>query len=142
MLLKARAAAGSISLGHKFLEFVEPLIYSTTLDFGTVESMSETRDRIAEKLAKRRKSGGIDIKLMPGGIRDIEFLAQCLQRLHGGRDRWVRHGGTMLALSRLHDKDFLSNAEYGHLSTAYRVPAKRGASPSVLRRPPDALLAP
>ena len=44
-----------------------------------------------------------------GGIRDIEFLVQCLQRLHGGREPWVRHGGTMFALFRLRDKGLLSD---------------------------------
>ncbi len=45
---------------------------------------------------------------------------QCLQRLHGGRETWVRHGGTMLALSRLHDKDLLSDTEYSRLASAYQ----------------------
>ena len=49
------------------------------------------------------------MKLAKGGIRDIEFLVQCLQRLHGGREPWVRHGGTLLALSRLRDKELLSS---------------------------------
>jgi glutamate-ammonia-ligase adenylyltransferase len=60
------------------------------------------------------------VKLAPGGIRDVEFLVQCLQRLHGGRVPWLRHGGTMLALSRLSDKDLLSAAEFGRLISAYR----------------------
>jgi glutamate-ammonia-ligase adenylyltransferase len=59
------------------------------------------------------------VKLAPGGIRDIEFLVQCLQRLHGGREPWVRHGGTLLALSRLFDKELLSDSEYSRLSSAY-----------------------
>ena len=62
----------------------------------------------------------MDVKLERGGIRDIEFLVQCLQRLHGGADQWVRHGGTLLALSRLQDKGFLSGGEYGRLSIAYQ----------------------
>ena len=62
----------------------------------------------------------IDVKLERGGIRDIEFLVQCLQRLHGGADPWVRHGGTMLALARLQDKGYLTGAEYGRLAQAYQ----------------------
>ncbi len=62
---------------------------------------------------------GLDIKLAPGGIRDIEFLVQCLQRLHGGRETWVRHGGTLFALSRVHDKNLLSGSEYARLASAY-----------------------
>src|SRR6185312_10866185 len=42
------------------------------------------------------------------------------QRLYGGADSWVRHGGTMLALARLQDKGFLSGAEYGRLASSYQ----------------------
>ena len=121
MLIKARVAAGDRNCGHELLEAVEPLIYSTTLDFSSVESVAVTRERISEKLNRRRSlKSALDIKLARGGIRDIEFLVQCLQRVHGGRVPWVRHGGTLLALARLNDKDLLSAVEYGRLSAAYR----------------------
>jgi glutamate-ammonia-ligase adenylyltransferase len=120
MLIKARVSAGERGPGRELLEFVEPLIYRSSLDFRAVEAVSETRQRISEKIAARRKRGGLDIKLTPGGIRDIEFLVQCLQRLHGGREPWVRHGGTMLALGRLRDKGLLSDSEYARLANAYQ----------------------
>lgn len=120
MLIKARVAAGEAEPGRDLLAQVEPLIYSTTLDFGAVESVSATRERIHEKLAARKSRAGLDVKLARGGIRDIEFLVQCLQRMHGGREPWVRHGGTMLALFRLRDKDFLSPTEYSRLASAYQ----------------------
>ena len=121
MLIKARVAAGDPEAGRELLNAVEPLTYSTTLDFSAVEAVSVTRERISEKLNRRRiAKDAFDIKLAPGGIRDIEFLVQCLQRLRGGQVPWVRHGGTMLALARLSDKDLLSAAEYGRLVTAYR----------------------
>ncbi len=107
-------------LGQALLDAVEPAIYATTLDFSTIETMSEARERIGEKLARKRlRKGELDVKLARGGIRDIEFLVQCLQRLHGGREPWVRHGGTLLALTRLHDKDLLSQTEYQRLVGAY-----------------------
>ena len=68
MLIKARACAGDLALGRELLEFVEPLIYSSTLDFRAVEAVSEARERISEKLAGRRPAAGLDIKLAPGGI--------------------------------------------------------------------------
>jgi [glutamine synthetase] adenylyltransferase / [glutamine synthetase]-adenylyl-L-tyrosine phosphorylase len=124
MLIKARIAAGDRRPGSELLEFVEPLIYKTTTDFRTIEAVSETRARIHEKLRldKQRHGtpSGADVKLTRGGIRDIEFLVQCLQRLHGGREPWVRHGGTLLALSRLRDKELLSPLEYARLASAYQ----------------------
>lgn len=120
MLIKARAAAGDTNTGRELLDLVQPLIYSTTLDFSAVEAVSMTRERIGEKLASRKSApGALDIKLAPGGIRDIEFLVQCLQRLHGGRVPWVRHGGTLLSLARLSDKDLLSASEHARLVSAY-----------------------
>jgi [glutamine synthetase] adenylyltransferase / [glutamine synthetase]-adenylyl-L-tyrosine phosphorylase len=121
MLIKARISAGDAEPGAGLLEMVEPLIYRSTIDFRAVEALSETRQRISEKLAaKKRTPAGLNVKLTPGGIRDIEFLVQCLQRLHGGREQWVRHGGTMFALFRLRDKGFLTDDEYARLAAAYQ----------------------
>jgi glutamate-ammonia-ligase adenylyltransferase len=121
MLIKARVSAGEPEPGAGLLEFVEPLIYQSSLDFRAVEAVSETRQRISEKAAARKRGKrGLDIKLTPGGIRDIEFLVQCLQRLYGGREPWVRHGGTMFALFRLRDKRLLSDTEYARLAAAYQ----------------------
>ncbi len=124
MLIKARIAAGDARPARELLEFVEPLIYRTTTDFRTIEAVSETRARIHERLRvdkeRHAKPPGADVKLAKGGIRDIEFLVQCLQRLHGGREPWVRHGGTLLALSRLRDKELLSPIEYARLASAYQ----------------------
>jgi len=121
MLIKARISAGDADPGAGLLEFVEPLIYQSSLDFRAVEAVSETRQRIREKAAARKRARrGLDVKLTPGGIRDIEFLVQCLQRLHGGREPWVRHGGTMFALFRLRDKRLLSDTEYARLAAAYQ----------------------
>ena len=60
MLIKARVSAGDAELGAALLQFVEPMIYSTTTDFRAVEAVSQARDRIGEKLAakSRRRGGG------------------------------------------------------------------------------------
>ncbi|HEX7361481.1 MAG TPA: glutamine-synthetase adenylyltransferase [Bryobacteraceae bacterium] len=116
MLIKARVAAGDPAAGEELLAFVEPLIYSTTLDFSMIESMSATRERIGEKRARKDER---NVKLTRGGIRDIEFLVQCLQRLHGAREPAVRHGGTLHALSLLLEKDLLSATECARLTEAY-----------------------
>jgi [glutamine synthetase] adenylyltransferase / [glutamine synthetase]-adenylyl-L-tyrosine phosphorylase len=120
MLIKARCAAGDAEPARALLDWVQPKIYSTTLDFSAVESMSQSRERIGDKLAARSRPSGTDVKLAHGGIRDIEFLVQCLQRVHGGRAMWLRNSGTLLALNRLRDKDLLSDSEYSRLVNAYQ----------------------
>ncbi len=124
MLIKARVAAGDVATGRALLEFVQPRIYATSTDFRTIEQLSQTRERLTERLNARQsrqsKQGAIDVKLERGGIRDIEFLAQCLQRLYGGAEPWVQHRATLLALARLHDKGVLTDADYGRLAAAYQ----------------------
>jgi glutamate-ammonia-ligase adenylyltransferase len=120
MLIKARLAAGDTAPCARLLQHVEPLIYSPPGDFRALEAVSETRVLIHEKQSRKRADAGVDIKLTKGGIRDIEFLVQCLQRLHGGREPWVRNAGTLLALSRLRDKELLSTGEYARLASAYQ----------------------
>jgi glutamate-ammonia-ligase adenylyltransferase len=121
MLIKARVVAGDQERGRAFLDAVQHRIYSTSLNFSAIESMAETRERMNEKMSRRRRPApGIDVKLARGGIRDIEFLVQCLQRLHGGREAWLRNSATLLALGRLRDKDLLSDSEYSRLASAYQ----------------------
>lgn len=118
MLLKARPVAGDVRLGGRFLDLVTPRIYKTTTDFSQIDKISETRDRMQKQ--RRKRDGPLDVKLDPGGIRDVEFLVQCLQRLYGGQDRFLRSGGTMYALHRLREKGYLAVGDYGKLFNAYR----------------------
>ena len=68
MLIKARVAAGDPETGRELLDSVEPLIYSTTLDFSAVEAVSATRERISEKL-NRRRLGQIRVRRQAGARR-------------------------------------------------------------------------
>ncbi len=117
MLLKARPVAGDVRLGRKFLETITPQIYRTTTDFSQIEKISETRDRMQKQ--RRNRGKALDVKLDPGGIRDVEFLVQCLQRLYGGQGRFLRSGGTMYALHRLKERGYLAPRDYGRLFNAY-----------------------
>jgi len=120
MLIKARPAAGDPGPAAALLESLQPRIYSTSLDFRAIDQMAETREQLDRKLLSRRRAPGIDVKLAPGGIRDIEFLVQCLQRLHGGCELWLRNASTLQALMRLRDKELLSGAECARLISAYQ----------------------
>ncbi|HEV2178273.1 MAG TPA: hypothetical protein VGW33_13900 [Terriglobia bacterium] len=118
MLLKARHSAGDAALTRAFLRGVEPRVYSSPANFAAVESVLVARERTSRKLRESERDA-MDVKRHRGGIRDIEFLTQCLQRLHGGRDPWVRSGGTLHALRKLNDKRLLSDRDYAALATAY-----------------------
>ena len=59
------------------------------------------------------------MKLDRGGIRDIEFLVQCLQRVYGGGESWLRSRGTLFALQKLHDKEHISGKDFQNLTNAY-----------------------
>lgn len=117
-LIKARHSAGDARLTREFLRGVEPHIYASPAHFEEVESELWAREKISKRV---RESAGaaIDLKYHRGGIRDIEFLTQCLQRLYGGHDPWVRSGGTLLALRKLNDKGRLSDWDFAALTSAY-----------------------
>jgi glutamate-ammonia-ligase adenylyltransferase len=118
MLIKARHSAGDVKLTREFLHGVDAHIYQSPTDFEAVESVLWARERISQKLRESRDEA-IDVKLHQGGIRDIEFLTQCLQRLHGNEDPWVRSGGTLFALRKLNDKAWLSDRDFAALTSAY-----------------------
>jgi len=118
MLIKARHSAGEAKLTREFLRGVETYIYGAPTDFEAIESVLLAREKISRRLRESREEA-IDVKLHQGGIRDIEFLTQCLQRLHGGEDPWVRSGGTLFALRKLNDKGRLSDRDYAALTSAY-----------------------
>lgn len=117
-LLQARPVAGSRELGEAFLREMRPFVYRSYLDFSTVADMKVMKARIESQL--RGKAGRDNLKLGRGGIREIEFLAQVFQLIHGGRDERVRVRGTLRTLQRLIECRYLPAEEGTALSEAYR----------------------
>jgi glutamate-ammonia-ligase adenylyltransferase len=146
MLIKARHSAGDAKLTRDFLRGVDSELYRSPGDFAAVESVLWAREKTSKKVRESRGQA-IDVKLHRGGIRDVEFLVQCLQRLHGGHDPWVRSGGTLFALRKLNDKGWLSDSDYARLTTAYeslrrvehRIQLERGQQTHRLPSDPQAL---
>ena len=81
-LIKARAVAGAIEAGSLLLERLHPFIYRRYLDYSAFESLREMKQMIARDV--KRKGMGNNIKLGPGGIREIEFFGQIFQLIRGG----------------------------------------------------------
>jgi len=117
-LIKARPVAGSAALGRRFVEAVEPLVYSAAPDPYLSVEMVAMKDRIDGRLREQGHSDR-DVKLGRGGIRELEFGVQALQLQRGGGDRWLRQGNTLLALHRLADRGLVGFAEYAALAEAY-----------------------
>lgn len=83
-LVKARPVAGDPGAGARLLDSLRPFIYRRYIDFGAIESLREMQALIRTETARRDLED--DIKRGPGGIREIEFLAQGFQLLRGGRE--------------------------------------------------------
>jgi len=116
-LLKARVIAGDHAVGAMFLRRVEPLIYS--LDVNDIrDSIRDMKERIEAELERQGRKWG-EVKSGEGSIRDIEFVTQCLQLVHGGECPEVRSFNTLDALVRLADFGFLHGNEYRELTTGY-----------------------
>ncbi|HEV2021375.1 MAG TPA: hypothetical protein VGQ94_02505 [Terriglobales bacterium] len=120
-MIKARHSAGDLALAREFLRGVLPCVYRAKVNFIAIETALDTREKISSHRRKKgpAKAAGLDVKLDRGGIRDIEFLVQCLQRVYGGEELWLRSGGTLFSLQKLHDKDHISGKDFHDLNSGY-----------------------
>ncbi len=122
-MIKARHSAGDAELARKFIRSVEPYVYRRNVNFAAVKTALQSRERIDKRgkkpVAGQSAQSPIDVKLDRGGIRDIEFLVQCLQRVYGGEEGWLRSRGTLFALQKLHDKEHIGGKDFHELTGAY-----------------------
>ncbi len=114
MLIKAGFIGGSLELYNKFINYLTAFIYPTSFSNSPTEQIKKLKKNIERKLGEEE-----NIKLLPGGIRDIEFSVQALQLLNGGKWKELRTGNTLKAISLLHNKKLLSDDEAAQLSDAY-----------------------
>lgn len=98
-LIKARPVAGDLAAGEALLQSLRPFVYRRYLDFGAVEALREMKQMIAREV--ERKGLRRNIKLGPGGIREVEFVAQAFQLIYGGRRPALRQRSTMAVLDTL-----------------------------------------
>ena len=118
-LLKARPCAGDLELGKRFLVEIEPLIFRKNFDSVYLQEIREIMDMIKEKMESQGR-GRTQVKLGRGGIREIEFIVQYLELIHGGQHPEVRIPNSLEALETLGEKGYLLKADVQFLSTAYR----------------------
>lgn len=114
MLIRARPVAGDSELGGNFLETIRPFVYRKYLDFSSIDEISGLKTRIDSTFKKD------DIKRGYGGIREIEFFAQALQLIYGGREPLLRERSVLKALHRLLQKALVGQEDYSILTDNYR----------------------
>ena len=115
---KARAVAGDIAAGEAWLQTLRPFVYRRYLDFTALDGLREMKAAIAAEVARSDRFD--DIKRGPGGIREIEFLAQALQLIRGGREPALRERRLLPALRALVEADQIAPADGEALVDAYR----------------------
>jgi [glutamine synthetase] adenylyltransferase / [glutamine synthetase]-adenylyl-L-tyrosine phosphorylase len=98
-MLKARPVAGDLDAGAELLASLRPFVYRRYLDFGAIESLRELKGMINREVRRKGMEG--NIKLGPGGIREVEFVVQAFQLIRGGRDTELQVTSLRTALTRL-----------------------------------------
>ncbi len=114
---KARPVAGDIEAGERLMQTLRPFVYRRYLDFGALDGLRTMKATIAAEVA--RKELADDIKRGPGGIREIEFLAQALQLIHGGREAALRQRSLLPVLKALVELGYMDAATSEELTQAY-----------------------
>ncbi|WP_448218822.1 bifunctional [glutamate--ammonia ligase]-adenylyl-L-tyrosine phosphorylase/[glutamate--ammonia-ligase] adenylyltransferase [Endozoicomonas sp. 2B-B] len=98
-MIKARAIAGDIPEGQNLLNILKPFTFRKYIDFSAISALRDMKALIQREVKRKGMQG--NIKLGPGGIREIEFIAQSFQLIHGGRDRSLQEKGLLNILNRL-----------------------------------------
>ncbi|MBW1988714.1 MAG: bifunctional [glutamate--ammonia ligase]-adenylyl-L-tyrosine phosphorylase/[glutamate--ammonia-ligase] adenylyltransferase [Deltaproteobacteria bacterium] len=115
--IKARPVAGDKEQGERLLSALRPFVYRRYLDYGTFESLREMKRMVAAQV--REKGMEDDIKLGPGGIREVEFIAQAFQLLRGGVSPELKTPSLFSALSAIADQGLLPAEEVKELASSY-----------------------
>ncbi|MFM6971550.1 MAG: bifunctional [glutamine synthetase] adenylyltransferase/[glutamine synthetase]-adenylyl-L-tyrosine phosphorylase [Rhodoluna sp.] len=117
-LLKARHLAGDIELGERYVAAVAPKVWASATRENFVESVQKMRERVTEFIPTDEID--LQIKLGPGGLRDIEFTVQLLQLVHGRADESVRVRDTISAINALAQAGYVGRTEANLFATHYK----------------------
>jgi glutamate-ammonia-ligase adenylyltransferase len=115
--IKARVIAGDKVAGADFLDWMKPFIYRRNLDYGAVASLREMKGLIARQVELQETNH--DLKLGPGGIREVEFIAQAHQLIWGGRYPELQRPELLPVLELLRTLEFIPTADIDALRDAY-----------------------
>ena len=116
-LLKARPVAGDLALGRQYVDMIGPMVWRAAEREGFVEDVQAMRRKVVEHLPAREAAR--QLKLGPGGLRDVEFAVQLLQLVHGRADERIRAPATLSALARLTEGGYVGREDGEALHDAY-----------------------
>jgi len=116
-MIKARIVAGNMTAGALLLSRLRPFVYRRYIDFSAIEALRGMKMQINKQV--RRKGMGQDVKLGPGGIREVEFVVQALQLVHGGRERSLQQVSLHHAMEALVQNNYLQAQTVAELQSAY-----------------------
>ncbi|MDP2242742.1 bifunctional [glutamate--ammonia ligase]-adenylyl-L-tyrosine phosphorylase/[glutamate--ammonia-ligase] adenylyltransferase [Pseudomonas sp.] len=116
-MIKARVVGGDQVAGAQLLEMLRPFVYRRYLDFSAIEALRTMKQLIQQEV--RRKGMAENIKLGAGGIREVEFIAQAFQLIHGGRDLSLQQRSLFAVLTTLRDQGYLPSAVTDELRDGY-----------------------
>ncbi|MGH3743288.1 MAG: bifunctional [glutamine synthetase] adenylyltransferase/[glutamine synthetase]-adenylyl-L-tyrosine phosphorylase, partial [Mycobacteriales bacterium] len=117
-LLKARPAAGDLELGRSYCDEIAPLVWSAASRPSFVVDVQAMRRRVEQSV--RPQEADRQLKLGPGGLRDVEFAVQLLQMVHGRTDPALRSASTLDALAALRDGGYVGRQDAFELGDNYR----------------------
>ncbi|HEV7628462.1 MAG TPA: bifunctional [glutamine synthetase] adenylyltransferase/[glutamine synthetase]-adenylyl-L-tyrosine phosphorylase, partial [Streptomyces sp.] len=117
-LLKARPVAGDKALGEAYLEAVAPMVWQAAERENFVPDVQQMRRRVVENIPAAQVER--ELKLGPGGLRDVEFAVQLLQLVHGRSDATLRSPTTLAALDALAVAGYVGRQDAAALEAAYR----------------------
>ncbi|HEU4946607.1 MAG TPA: bifunctional [glutamine synthetase] adenylyltransferase/[glutamine synthetase]-adenylyl-L-tyrosine phosphorylase [Kribbella sp.] len=117
-LLKARPIAGDAELGQAYADRTSELVWSAADRDGFVDDVQAMRRRVVDHIPAA--DADRQLKLGPGGLRDVEFAVQLLQLVHGRNDESVRSGTTLVALEQLTASGYVGRTDGAVLAAAYR----------------------
>ena len=116
-MVKARVVAGDIVAGQQLMTSLKPFVYRRYLDFGAIDALRDMKKLIEQQVKRQNLSN--NIKLGAGGIREIEFIVQSFQLIHGGRITDFQQPNLLQMLPLLNQAECLSVIETNKLSEAY-----------------------
>jgi glutamate-ammonia-ligase adenylyltransferase len=119
-LVKARPVAGDPELGQAYIDALTPMVWSAAAGEGFVDDVQKMRRRVEDHLQRSDQEADHELKLGPGGLRDVEFAVQLLQLVHGRGDVTLRSPTTLDALAALSDGGYVGRDDAATLMSAYR----------------------